>query len=246
MAGGSALSRLWRDPKGHIETVGKRRFRRPALTGSLNGLTGGRDQGPRPANSCHDLLGVPDLTPEGNLCGDGRANWFDPHSNREFGYGYAMAGKSLQEELGKKKPFESPEKEAMLNIARTSDLFQNRLGKLFREFGLTGSQHNVLRILRGEGRPMQCMEIRRRMIQVTPAMTGLLSRLENDGFVTRTRCEQDGRVIHVDLTAKARNVLQKIDGPLMNLYGECLGHLSRTELEQLSSLLEKARKSLTS
>ena len=96
---------------------------------------------------------------------------------RWFAYGYAMAGKSLQHEIGKKRPFESLEKEAMLNIARTSDQFQNRFGKLFRAYGLTGSQHNVLRILRGEGRPMRCDEIRQRMIQVVPAMTGLLDRL---------------------------------------------------------------------
>jgi hypothetical protein len=51
----------------------------------------------------------------------------------------------------------------MLNIARTSDRFQNRFGKLFRSFGLTGSQHNVLRIVRGEGRPIRCDEIRQRM-----------------------------------------------------------------------------------
>jgi len=170
----------------------------------------------------------------------------DPNflSHPRFVYGYAMAGKTFQHELGKKKPFESPEKEAMLNIARTSDQFQNRFGKLFRAFGLTGSQHNVLRILRGEGRPMRCDEIRRRMIQVVPAMTGLLDRLEKDGFVTRTRCTQDGRVVHVDLTTKASNVLQKIDGPLTDLYRECLGHLSKTELDQLSALLEKARRSL--
>lgn len=167
-------------------------------------------------------------------------------STTGFVYGYGMAGKSLQQELGKKKPFESPEKEVMLNIARTSDLLLNRFGKLFREFGLTGSQHNVLRILRGEGRPMRCDEIRRRMIQVVPAMTGILDRLEKDGFVTRTRCQKDGRVVHVDLTTKARSVLQKIDGPLTDLYRECLGHLSKTELEQLSKLLEKARLSLRS
>ena len=155
-----------------------------------------------------------------------------------------MAGKSLQQELGKKKPFESHEKEAMLNIVRTSDQFQNRFGKLFRSFGLTGSQHNVLRILRGEGRPMRCDEIRQRMIQVVPAMTGLLDRLEKEGFVTRTRCEKDGRVIYVDLTTKAKTVIQKIDGPLTNLYQQCLGHLSQTELKQLSALLEKARQSL--
>ena len=155
-----------------------------------------------------------------------------------------MAGKSLARELWKKHPFESPEKEAMLNIARTSDQFQNRFGKLFREFGLTGSQHNVLRILRGEGRPMRCDEIRRRMIQVVPAMTGLLDRLEKDGLVTRTRCEKDGRVVYVDLTAKARNVLHTIDAPLTDLYRACLGHLTRAELGQLSALLEKARRSL--
>ena len=132
----------------------------------------------------------------------------------------------------------------MLNIVRTGDQFQNRFGKLFREFGLTGSQHNVLRILRGEGRPMQCLEIRRRMIQVVPAMTGLLDRLEKDGLVTRTRSEKDGRVIYVDLTAKARSVLQQIDAPLTELYSECLGHLSQTELKQLSALLEQARQSL--
>lgn len=91
---------------------------------------------------------------------------------------------------------------------------------------------------------MRCDEIRRRMIQVVPAMTGILDRLEKDGFVTRTRCEKDGRVVHVDLTTKARNVLRKIDGPLTDLYRECLGHLSRAELEQLSVLLEKARRGL--
>ena len=168
----------------------------------------------------------------------------DFRSTPEFVYGCSMAGKSLQRELGKKRPFESPEKEAMLNIARTGDQFQNIFGKLFRSFGLTGSQHNVLRILRGEGRPMRCDEIRRRMIQVVPAMTGLLDRLEKEGLVTRSRCDQDGRVVHVDLTNKAGSLLQKIDGPLMDLYEECLGHLSKAELEQLSLLLEKARKSL--
>jgi len=155
-----------------------------------------------------------------------------------------MAAKSLQQELGKKRPFESPEKEAMLNIVRTGDQFQNRIGKLFRTFGLTGSQHNVLRILRGEGRPMPCMEIKKRMIQVVPAMTGLLDRLEKDDLVTRTRCEQDGRVVYVDPTPKARATLGQIDAPLSALYRKCLGHLSRAELEQLSRLLEKAHSSV--
>ena len=49
------------------------------------------------------------------------------------------------------------EQEAMLAIMRTSDLLENRLARLLREHGLTLSQYNVLRILRGEGKPMPCL-----------------------------------------------------------------------------------------
>lgn len=75
-----------------------------------------------------------------------------------------MTNGQLQRELKKKRPFESPEQEAVLNILRTNDQFQNRFGRLFREYGLTPSQYNVLRILRGEGKPMPCLEIGERMI----------------------------------------------------------------------------------
>lgn len=85
----------------------------------------------------------------------------------------------LQDEIKKKLPFDVPEQEAILNILRTSDQFQNRFGRSFCEYDLTHSQYNVLRILRGEGEPMPCQEIGDRMIQVVPAMTGLLDRLEN-------------------------------------------------------------------
>ena len=70
-----------------------------------------------------------------------------------------MSNSRLQQELKKKRPFDSPDQEAILNMLRTSDQFQNRFGRLFREFDLTHSQYNVLRILRGEGKPMPCLEI---------------------------------------------------------------------------------------
>ncbi len=147
----------------------------------------------------------------------------------------------LQQEIRKKRPFDSAEEEANLNIVRTGDQLQNRFGRLFREFGLTGSQYNVLRILRGEGRPMQCAEIAERMIQVVPAMTGLLDRLEKQGLVVRNRCTEDRRVIYVEPTAKALDLLKQLDQPVLELNRQLLGHLTRSELKELSRLLEKAR-----
>ncbi len=57
-----------------------------------------------------------------------------------------MAASRLQQDL-KKNPFDSPEQEANLNILRTNDRFENRIGRLLREYELTQSQYNMLRIL---------------------------------------------------------------------------------------------------
>jgi len=156
-----------------------------------------------------------------------------------------MTNGRLQRELKKRQPFESPEQEAVLNILRTNDQYQNRFGRLFREYGLTPSQYNLLRILRGEGKPMPCLEIGERMIQVVPAMTGLIDRLEKQELVARKRCTEDRRVVHVEITKKALDLLAEMDQPVMDLHKQLIGHLNRSELKELSRLLEKARLSVT-
>jgi DNA-binding MarR family transcriptional regulator len=150
----------------------------------------------------------------------------------------------LKDELKKRQPFELIEQQAALNILRTSDQLHNRFGKLFREFGLTGSQYNVLRILRGEGAPMPCLEIASRMIQVVPAMTGLLDRLEAQGLVARERSAEDRRVVYVELTPKGSALLTKLDEPVMGLHRRLMGHFTKRELTELNRLLEKAREKL--
>lgn len=152
-----------------------------------------------------------------------------------------MAKSRLQQEIGKKNAFDSLEQEAMLNILRTNDLFQNRFGKLLREYGLTGSQYNVLRILRGEGKPLPSLEIANRMVQVVPAITGLIDRLEKMQMVERHRCEQDRRVVYVKLTSKAKRLIDQMDAPVLELHHTLIGHLSSKELKTLTQLLEKAR-----
>ena len=92
-----------------------------------------------------------------------------------------MAEGRLQRELKKKRPFESAEEEALLNLWRTHDRFQIRFARFFREFGLTSSQYNVLRILRGEGKPLPCLEIADRLITAVPAITGLDRPAGSDG-----------------------------------------------------------------
>jgi DNA-binding MarR family transcriptional regulator len=148
---------------------------------------------------------------------------------------------SLQREIKKKRPFDLPEQEALLNLLRTADQLQIRFARLFRRFGLTPQQYNILRILRGEGRPLPILEIAARMITVVPGITGLIDRLEAASLVERKRCEQDRRVIYVAIAPQAIEILAQIDEPLTALHKRILGHMTPSELMSLSRLLEKAR-----
>jgi DNA-binding MarR family transcriptional regulator len=151
----------------------------------------------------------------------------------------------LQRELKKQRPFDSLEQEATLNILRTNDQLQNRLGRFFREYGLTSSQYNVLRILRGAGKPLPSQEIANRTIQVVPAMTGLIDRLQKQGLVQRKRCQDDRRVVFIELTDKARKLLHRMDEPLAAVHKQLMGRLAPAELRELSRLLEKSRSQLS-
>src|SRR4051812_6844652 len=150
----------------------------------------------------------------------------------------------LQQELGKRGPFGSPEQEAVLNLFRTSDRLQHRFARFFAGYDITSSQYNILRILRGEGRPMQCMEIAERTITVVPGITGLIDRLEKKTppLVARERSRQDRRVIYVSITQSGLDLVSRIDEPLRELHREVLAHFRPNELKELIRLLEKARK----
>jgi DNA-binding MarR family transcriptional regulator len=99
----------------------------------------------------------------------------------------------------------------------------------------------VLRILRGEGKPLPMQEIANRTVQVVPGITGLVDRLEAAGLVRRERSTEDRRVIFVGITPRALDLLAKIDAPLLALEKKLLGGLTEAEQRQLLELLEKIR-----
>jgi len=162
-----------------------------------------------------------------------------------FGRGVPMAGR-LQTEVKKRKPFDAANEEAALNIVRTADRLQLRFERFFRGFGLSsGSQYNILRILRGAGVPLPILEIASRTVTAVPGITGLIDRMEAKGLVRRERCLSDRRVIYVAITPTGAELLARIDGPLRALHCDLLGHMTGAELAELIRLLEKARERAT-
>lgn len=149
--------------------------------------------------------------------------------------------RSLKDELKKRGPFQTMEQEATLAIMRTSDLLENRLARLLREYGLTLTQYNVLRILRGEGAPLPCLEIASRMVQVAPAITRVIEQLLTMGLVTKSQSNADRRVFEVSLTKEGADLLETIDTPLLETHASLLSKVSTEDLRELIRILEAAR-----
>jgi DNA-binding MarR family transcriptional regulator len=148
----------------------------------------------------------------------------------------------LAADIKQRKPFESPEHEAYLNLVRTATALMRRETELLKAHDLTPAQFNVLRILRGAGSDgLICREIGERMITWDPDVTKLLDRLETRGLVTRERQPHDRRVIVARVTPRGLSMLQHVDKPMLDMVIALLGHLGEKKLKTLSALLEAAR-----
>ena len=149
--------------------------------------------------------------------------------------------RTLRQELKKRHPFDSLQQEAMLSLLRTSDLLENRLARLLRRHELTPSQYNVLRILRGEGEPMPCLEVAQRMIQVAPAITRVVEQLVARELVEKQQSADDRRVFLVQLTRQGKHLLRKLDQPILALHQDLLGGVAISELKELIRILAMVR-----
>jgi len=154
-----------------------------------------------------------------------------------------MTASALGKEIKKKKAFDIPEQETVLNVIRTADHFLQQTGRLLKRHGLSEPQYNVMRILRGNGGDgLSCSEIASQMVTYDPDITRLVDRLEKSKFVKRNRTEHDRRLVVVAITPKGLEVLEKLDEPMLDLHKEQLGHMPAKEQAELNRLLVKARR----
>jgi DNA-binding MarR family transcriptional regulator len=149
---------------------------------------------------------------------------------------------NLQSEIKQSRPFDGDEEEAFLNILRTAATLEHSTAAGFKPYGVTATQYNVLRILRGAGPGGLCRnEVSARMIRQVSDATRLLDRMAEGGLVERDRDSEDRRFVTARITSKGLELLKRLDGVVPTLHSDLLGHMSAKELQDLSALLVKAR-----
>jgi DNA-binding MarR family transcriptional regulator len=156
----------------------------------------------------------------------------------------ATTKRHLHAELQQTKPFPSLEEEVHVQILYTAQVFAWVVTEALKPAGLSQSQFNVLRILRG-AKPdaIPAGKIAERMVNRDPDLTRLLDRLEAAELVEKSRDTEDRRVVNVRITNAGLERVEAASKAVGRAIGIALGSMGARDLNQLAELLELARAS---
>ncbi len=150
--------------------------------------------------------------------------------------------KGIREELKQTRPFFSAAQEAFLTIQRTADDLSQKFEQFLKPWGVSGTQYNVLRILRGAGpEGLRCGEIGERMVAHDPDITRLLDRMEKAGWIERARHARDRRVVLTHINRRGLDLLKQIDKPIEEFTRQLGSHIPERRFRELIDILDEIR-----
>jgi MarR family transcriptional regulator, organic hydroperoxide resistance regulator len=151
----------------------------------------------------------------------------------------------VREEIRQAVPFATAEQEAHVALGRTWAVLDHAMAGALKPWGVTPTQYNVLRILRGAGEAgLSRGEVMERMITRVPDATRLLGRLESARLIERRREGVDRRVVRAAITPAGLDLLAKLEEPVLAAHGRQFAGLSKEEVRALVGLLDRIRAGL--
>lgn len=127
---------------------------------------------------------------------------------------------------------------AFINLKYTAHWLMSRENEFFKPFGISPQQYNILRILRGAKEQIKVQTVKERMIERAPNATRLMDKLCDKKLINRFRCEEDRRVVYVEISEDGLTLLKQIDADFKI---DFIHKLSEAEAIALSNLLDKIR-----
>ena len=149
---------------------------------------------------------------------------------------------SLEKDI-KQATFSSVYQKMVLNIVYTAEWLNRETNQIFKQYSITNSQFNILRILAGSNpTPLSPGAIKEVMIFKSSDLTRLLDRLEKKELVSRILCASNRRKIDVGITEKGLALLGQINPKIQEKTADFYQNkLTVEEAEQMNVWLEKIR-----
>ena len=106
----------------------------------------------------------------------------------------------------------STDEKVLMAIVRAAEVFKRNHSAVFRNYGLSFPQYNVLRVLEASKNGQNKMsDVSRIMLVPGASITGLAKRLVKDGFILKKSDEKDERVTILEITPKGKRTLKNIE-----------------------------------
>lgn len=146
---------------------------------------------------------------------------------------------SLEKDINQTS-FRNDHQKAIINLIYTYNWMNEKMKAVFDKEEITGQQFNILRILRGAGKPISTLQIRERMLDKMSDTSRIVDRLVLKGLAQKSICKNDKRLVDVSISAKGKKLLEKLDQYDTHM-DAILGNLDEAEAKSLNKLLDKIR-----
>ncbi|WP_242673055.1 MarR family winged helix-turn-helix transcriptional regulator [Niastella yeongjuensis] len=148
---------------------------------------------------------------------------------------------SIEKDIQQSK-FRNEYHKTVVNLIFTYNWITEKTKQFFDKGDITSQQYNILRILRGAGKPLSTLQIRQRMLDKMSDTSRIVDRLVKKELVQKVICKTDRRLVDVTITDIGLQLLDKLDS-----YNEqmdaMLGNLTEEDAKMLNHLLDKIRSS---
>ena len=144
---------------------------------------------------------------------------------------------SLEKDISQQS-FRNEHQKGIINLIYTYNWMNEKMKNVFDKEAVTAQQYNILRILRGAGKPISTLQIRERMLDKMSDTSRIVDRLVLKGLAKKNICKNDKRLVDVSISAKGSKLLEKID-LYENDMDAILSSLSDAEAKTLKKLLDK-------
>ncbi len=136
--------------------------------------------------------------------------------------------------------FRSENHKAMVNLIFSSNWLIERIKKFLEKEDITHQQYNILRILKGSGKPLSTLQIRERMIDKMSDTSRIVERLLKKDLAHKVVCIHDKRLVDVTITNKGLSLLDRLETNIAEMDSLVAG-LKVEEAQALNELLDKMR-----
>jgi DNA-binding MarR family transcriptional regulator len=134
----------------------------------------------------------------------------------------------------------STDEKLLIAVVRAAEIFKRAHAGVFRNYGLSFPQYNVLRVLdASEHGQNKISEVGRIMLVPGANMTGIAKRMEKAGFILRKSDSSDERVTMLKITSKGRKTLKRIEKEKDEWLEVLLKGFSKEERFQLLSMVKR-------